>query len=266
MLEYLKIVPLESLISFESCPPERVNRSLEELTRIGRLKNPLLVSPFSDRYLLLDDSAVLFALKQAQVRHVPIQVATAETLQIRPWQKVVDGWSKADLMAFCQRFPRDIRLHDHVDQQASNNQAEIRFKNDGTIGLDFSSGSYLVRADMFARLYFDIARICNSYRAGISYESVDPFRDFPRASAVIFPPYFSLDELAGVAGHGLLLPRSLIRVDQPGRVLGIDYPMAILQERVSLEEKESFLRELVHLRLSNDCTAYYFGKVIFING
>jgi len=265
MVETLKIIPVDKVIAFESYSDERAAKISDEIERTGKLKNPLLVHPLDDKYLILDDSSILGAIKTLELTHLPAQIAQPATLSIHAWQLIVEGWEKDDLAAFCRRFPRQVRAAESSSGMLEAGQAEVRFSNRSIFRLAFLSRSCLVRADMCAKLSGVLARAKSCYRIKLNYNDGPPFREFPGASAAVFPPIFSLADLGRIALRGRLLPRGLVRIDQPDRVLGIDYAVSILRESVPVEEKESFLHQLLLWRMATDRIAYYNGSVYMFN-
>lgn len=265
MIENLKIISSDEIVQFESSSDERTEKLREEISRDGRLKNPLLVYPLKDKYLLLDDASILAALKSLDVSHIPVQLAKPGLLTVHSWQRMVEKWYQENLVSFCARFPRQVRLLKSTTGPLASHQAEIRFRNNTIMRVSFLSKSFLVRVDMSTKFIRLLMRAHKSYRTKIDFHNRNPFRGFGNASAAVFPPMFSLVELAKISAHDILLPHGLARVDQPGRVLGIDYALAILKDNVSAEEKESFLRHLIHMRMSSDRVAYYDGSVFMFN-
>ncbi|MEE9441214.1 MAG: hypothetical protein V3V99_00910 [candidate division Zixibacteria bacterium] len=265
MIDTLKIISIEQITAFENFSDEHANRQVHELKLLGNLRNPLLVYPMKDRFLLLDDSCALKVLNALNVDHVPVQIASKDKVSIYPWQKVVEGWHYVDLVKFCERFPRQIKIITDTTGKLRRDEAEFRFRDDRVVRLRFVSESFWVRADVYCKLCEDIAWSNKSYRARLEYNHRRQFKEFPKASAVIFPICFSIDELSEFAQKGVLLPRGIVRVDSPDRILGIDYSLAILREKVGAEDKESFLKELIEMRMKADRTTYYFGKVFVFN-
>jgi hypothetical protein len=263
MLDKLKIIPLDKIIAFEAPAEERVARLTEEIEGDGKLRNPLLVKPLDDRFLLLDDVSILTALDRLNLVHVPIQPADA-TLTARPWQRVVESWHIDDLLAYCRAFPRYVSLSADCGPLSSR-QAEIRFRDHAPYRLNFTSESFLTRCEMVGKLIASCGHAGGGFRAKLALDCPDPLLAFPQATAAVYPPFFSLEELAVIAGGHVRLPYGLIRIDQPGRILGIDYSLGILRERAPLEEKESFLKELIRIRMASDRTAYYDGYVLVLN-
>lgn len=263
MLDKLKIIPLDKIVAFEAPADDRVERLAAEIEEEGKLHNPLLVKPLDNRYLLLDDVAVLAALGRLNLRHVPIQPADA-SLAVRPWQRVVEHWQKEDLLAYLRAFPRQVSLSTGTGPLTSR-QAGVRFRDGGSYRLTFSSDSFFTRCDMICRLIASCGHAGGGFRAKLALDDPDPLRSFPQATAAVYPPFFSLDELAAIAGGHVRLPYGLIRIDQPGRILGIDFALEILQETAPLEEKEAFLKELIRMRMASDRTAYYDGYVLVLN-
>ncbi len=60
-------------------------------------------------------------------------------------------------------------------------------------------------------------------------------------------------------------PAGLIRFDYRSRIIGIEYPIKVLNESVSIREKERFLHDLVNFRLNNEQTEYIEGGVYLLN-
>lgn len=265
MIDTLKIISIEQITAFEDYSDEHANRQINELKLLGNLRNPLLVYPMKDKFLLLDDSCALKALKTLNVDHVPVQIASKDKVSIYPWQKVVEGWYYKDLIKFCDKFPRQIKIISDTTGELPRDEVEFRFKNDKVVRLKFISESFWVRSDVYCKLCEDIAWSNKSYRARLEHNHNQEFKKFPKASAVIFPICFSLDEISEFARKGIILPRGIVRVDSPDRILGIDYSLAILKEKVKIEDKESFLKELIEMRMKADRTTYYFGKVFVFN-
>jgi hypothetical protein len=262
MLDKLKIIPLDKIVAFEAPSEDRVDRLAAEIEEEGKLHNPLLVKPLDDLYLLLDDVAVLAALGRLDLKHVPIQPADA-SLAVRPWQRVVEHWHKDDLLAYQRAFPRQVALSDD-DGPLSSRQAGVRFRDKAAYRLTFTSESLFTRCDMICKLIASCGH-GGGFRAKLALDDPDPLRSFPQATAAVYPPFFSLDELAAIAHGHDRLPYGLIRIDQPGRILGIDFALAILREPAPLEEKEAFLKELIRIRMASDRTAYYDGYVLVLN-
>jgi hypothetical protein len=265
MIEKLKIIPTANIISFESPAKERADKLAHEIHREGKLRNPLLVWPLDEKYLLLDDVTILSALTHLQVSHVPVQLADSRDISVHAWQRLIKEYSAEDILAFCKLFPRQLRAISSATGILGNHQAEIRFRNGNRVRISVSSRSPLVRADICGKFYATLTRSHKTFRAKIDYHDPDPLGGYADASAVLFPPVFTLEELAEVASRGVLLPQGFTRIDQPGRVLGIDYALSILHENVAIDEKQSFLYELLRMRMSSDRIAYYNGAVIMFN-
>jgi hypothetical protein len=265
MIEKLKIIASDRIISFEHHSPERTAKLARDIERDGKLRNPLLVYPLDGQYLMLDDSSILEALRQLGAIHIPVQLAETTTLSVHPWQRVVEKWMPAEMMEFCVHFPRQIRVEKASEGGLRPSQIEVRFRDGSRQRLTFVSRSYLVRVDICARFFHHLTTRHKSYRVKLDYHEPDVLGGFAEASAAIFPPAFSLSELSDIGIRHIKLPQGIVRIDQPNRVLGIDYLLSILAEDVPAGEKESFLKQLLIMRMSSDRVAYYNGGVFMFN-
>jgi hypothetical protein len=265
MIDRLKIIPIDQILIFEVSSEERSAKLAAEITREGKLHNPLLVTPIGSQYLLLDDASVVAALKSMSIADVPVQLADHHTLSVHSWQRVVENWHKDDLKRFCDTFPRLIHLEKSLSIPLKTAQAEIHFRDRAQYRLTLRTLSTFVRSDMCACFCHNLEKSHGNFRAKIDRDDPEMFRHFPRASAVIFPPLFTIDELSALAIKEVHLPQGIVRIDQPGRVLGIDFSLAIMLEKVPREEKESFFKQMIRMRISSDRTAYYNGSVFMFN-
>ena len=262
MLDKLKIISSDQIMTFECPAYERIIKKADDIDKNGKLENPMLVQPIGDRYLLLDDTSILAALQRLKITHIPIQLANPKLVTLHPWQRISENWNKSDLLAFCRAFPRQLHLRENSKESLSPREAEIKFRDEGSCRLFFNSELLEIRADLCIKLLAGIER---SFRAKLNYNDRNPLADFPQASAAIYPPIFTLEELGRLADRGIQLPHGLVRIDQPGRILGLDYSLSILRESVSIEEKESFLRQMIRMRMVSGRVAYYDGYVLMFN-
>ena len=265
MIDSLKIIARDQIVSFEDYSDEHVSKLAHEIEADGKIHHPLLVYPLFDKYLLLDDACILKALEELDIAHVPVQLADTSTLSVHPWQRVVEDWNREDLYEFCAKFPRQIALQETFEGPIEPGQAEVRFRDGSAVRIKFVSDALLVRVDIYNKLSSEITRGHQSFRAKLDLFDKDPFAIFPKATAALFPPMFTIDELAYISVKSMQLAQGIIRIDQPGRVLGIDYSLSILKESAASEEKESFFRQLIQMRISSDRTAYYYGNVFMFN-
>ncbi|MCK5124980.1 MAG: hypothetical protein KAR42_01885 [candidate division Zixibacteria bacterium] len=265
MIDTLKIISRSQIISFETFSDEHVFKLTHEMDREGKLRNPLLVYPLFDKYLLLDDACILQALEALGINHIPVQVADEDTFSVHPWQRVVENWHKEDLLQFCRKFPRQLIVIEDFTEPLKSDMVEIRFKEDNPVRISFKSNAIMTRVDLFNKLCGEVMRGNQSFRANLSLYDTEPFEQFEKATAVIYPPVFTIDELAHIGVNDMPMVQGIVRIDQPGRVLGVDYSLSILKEEAAPEEKESFFRQLIKMRISSDRTAYYYGNVFMFN-
>ena len=266
MIKKLKIIPSAQVISFELPSEDRAVKIAQNINRDGKLKNPLLVYPLGDKYLILDDVSIVMALQLLEVIHLPVQLADASLLSVRPWQRVVNNCGREDLLEFCDKFPKQIRIDNSDHGELSSNQAEFRFPNKSRQRVTLTSKSYLIRSDICAKLLNHISCRHTSYRVKLDFNDSNVLRGFSEASMAVFPPYFSLPELAGLAIHDARLPQGIVRINQPNRVLGVDFSLSVLREKVPASEKELFLLQMLQMRISSDRVNYYDGGVFMFNG
>lgn len=65
--------------------------------------------------------------------------------------------------------------------------------------------------------------------------------------------------------NGFRLPSGFYHPDGICRVLGINYPIKVLKEKASIDDKQSFLHELIALRLESGRAESFSGGVFLLN-
>jgi len=78
-------------------------------------------------------------------------------------------------------------------------------------------------------------------------------------------PAFAFDDLVYAVNTESLFPHGIVDVSASFRLLDIDLPMNVLRAKTPVEEKELFLRDLLHLRQQSRRTSRYTGQVFVLN-
>jgi hypothetical protein len=78
-------------------------------------------------------------------------------------------------------------------------------------------------------------------------------------------PLFTLEDIGGAVTSGHLFPPNIISVWLDSRVLSLDFPMSVLRSEIPIEEKDSFLRDLITCREQAYKTACIEGHVYLLN-
>jgi hypothetical protein len=262
---YIRIVPLESVFPFEWTRTDDSAGSDVEEPRLFR--HPLLVTSLADKsYLLLDNTAEFAAAAEMNLPCLPVQFCREEKVQVSAQSLGLVNFYREDLTRQVARHPELFTVTNSRDDGPPNSIA---------LGFSFTGNE-----NVWAHLRYSSQRGCptaldNLFRAIISRGTYIPLveRKLPddavfrtaSLSGTVTMPVFSLDQLRTAAAADMLLPPDIVGVNTSLRILNIDFPLSVLRSNASLQDKESFLRDLILFREQSRRTTLVAGQVYLLN-
>ncbi len=235
----------------------------------GILRDPLLVTPLDDEgYLLLDDVRLYYSLIDAGVQHLPVQICPPVQLSVQTGPVGLIHFGPDDLMRVASRFPDRIELLQgdakHVDSPDILHLS-FEFANAPAIHAHIRHSSRSgcpVPLDALFRTIVDSGSYFLIPEGG---EEADLFEHVPYFTGSIILPHFDLEDLRCAVLSGRPFPPGLFQIQAACRVLGIDFPVQVLTDQSGVEDKQSFLAELIGLRARRRRIACYDGRVYRLN-
>jgi len=209
-LRNLRLVDLGCLILHEAHDEDRLIRLRERMKAEGEQRNPVIVSPHEDRFLVLDGAHRVRALAE-----IGSPVALVQTVD--PPEKA-EGW--AHLLGSMETAElRNLQGIEASEKPGHNPLAEVETVGDKTIFLSPTKEGLqgLVRA---------LWNLQSLYPKGVVHR-VDP-QDairLSKAEALIRYRGFTPGELAAIVDSGTVLPAGVTRFRVRERVLGVNYPL-----------------------------------------
>jgi hypothetical protein len=268
----LKIVPVQRLIVHEYTDPIRTEGLAERLREDGLLRNPPVVAPIpgSENYVILDGANRSSALAHIGCRDAVVQVVDYNNpdLELLAWNHLIAAPSAEDLVAPLRQVT-GLRMR-HVNLE----MARGLLVNRGVLAYVQPVKGQAVILEGGLNLE-DEAELLNSivgcYRGRLSYSRVKsddlkgllPFYDGV-AALVVFPA-FKPEEITRLAANGGKLPAGITRHVIPQRALRLNIPLAILQQDLPLEEKNSWLLHEIKLRLRKRQIRFYQEQVVLFD-
>jgi len=177
----------------------------------GEQRNPVIVSPHEDRYLVLDGAHRVRALGE-----IGSPLALVQTVE--PPEKA-EGW--AHLLGSMETAElRNLQGIEASEQPGHNPLAEVETVGDGTIFLSSAAEGLpgLVRA---------LWNLQSLYPKGVVVHRVEPNGAvrLSEGEAMIRYRGFTPEELAAIVDSGTVLPAGITRFRVRERVLGVRYPL-----------------------------------------
>ncbi len=262
----LKIVPRTQIVTIMESHADRTEYLTTAFAEAGYIFNPLLVVEVVDGvYLMTDDGSYLEALERLRVDFVPVQVVPVPDPPIMTGHIFLSQWNNDQFNEFQRIFPRDT--HIAVGDSANlENRIYARIKSwDGN---ELGAGIDLGKSHHASAILTDFVNFLRQ-RANI-------VKPTDRKSAVTGGKPDSgtvqmeignigFDEVLRLSQNGFLLPAGFYRPECLCRVLGINYPIKVLRENASVTDKQTFLHDLIALRMESGRAESFNGRVLLLN-
>ena len=252
MTPRFKVVRTAQIRPLMDYDEEKVLYLTETIAETGTINVPMPLLKISrNEYLLLQDSAMLEAAKRLEILALPAQINNSRTRIEIAAEIYSEGFTSDLIEHFTNEFPRETVVcsgkrelssyHDHVALGVSIN-------NDAEIYLGFrKTGGGSISTTLFD--FFDfVGKHCrythSIYSGHFRTANLKQSRHWSRLR-LIDPDIRDLKH----AGHlGYRFPASMLQFNTGYRIIGIDFPINILNEKVPEKEKERFLRDLISFR------------------
>ena len=209
-LRDLRLVDLGCLILHEAHDEDRLILLRERMQAEGEQRNPVIVSPHEDRYLVLDGAHRVRALAEIGSPLALVQKVDPPQ-KAEGWGHLVGGIKTTEL--------GNLQGIEASEKPGSNLLAEIETGGAGTIFLS-STGEGLLG---LVRALWNLQAL---YPRGVVHrvESDGAVR-LSEGEALIRYRGFTPGELAAIVDSGTVLPAGITRFRVRERVLGVCYPL-----------------------------------------
>jgi L-serine kinase (ATP) / ParB family transcriptional regulator, heme-responsive regulator len=243
-LEDLLLVDLGCLILHEAHDEDRLISLRQRIEAECEQRNPVIVSPHEDRYLVLDGAHRVRALGELGSRFALVQVVQPPE-KAEGWGHLLNGVGRAELDNIKGiEVSSDVPLAEVVT--AGGETLLLSAKENGFRGQ--------VRALWALRSF---------YPRGVVVRRVEPYGTarISGGEALIRYRSFTPAELAEIVDSGTVLPAGITRFRIQERVLGVRYPLDRMMDG-DLRTRNAELREFVERRWAENRVRYYGEPVV----
>jgi hypothetical protein len=243
-LEDLLLVDLGCLILHEAHDEDRLISLRKRIEAECEQRNPVIVSPHEDRYLVLDGAHRVRALGELASRFALVQVVQPPE-KAEGWGHLLNGVGRAELDNIKGiEVSSDVPLAEVVT--AGGETLLLSAKEHGLRGQ--------VRALWALRSF---------YPRGVVVRRVEPYGTarISGGEALIRYRSFTPAELAEIVDSGTVLPAGITRFRIQERVLGVRYPLDRMMDG-DLRTRNAELREFVERRWAENRVRYYGEPVV----
>ncbi len=267
MAPKFRIIRTAQILPLMAFDEEKVSYLIQNIAESESISIPIPLMEVADNfYLLLQDSAILEAAARLGITALPAQVSIRKSKTAVFGEIYAEGFTNDLIVRFTSEFPRDtmvltsrkdIRMYEKYDILA------INVNGDSDSFLAFRRG----REGHFSRLLLEfldfIGKHCR-YTQSI-YNGTFPTANLkqPRYWSRLRLENMSIDSLISAGQQGTLFPANMLHFDSGYRIIGVDFPVAILNEKVPVKEKEKFLKDLISFRFRT-CHPEFIGSGVFL--
>ncbi|RPI69304.1 MAG: hypothetical protein EHM43_02240 [Ignavibacteriae bacterium] len=275
----LRFVTPEAVLLHEETDPARVSRLRSSLEGELVLRNPPIAAAMPDgRYVVLDGATRTTALRELQVRHIPVQVVPylePET-RLEAWYHVLPDAAADQARAYVEHHASIVtRVDVETAREALNaRQATAALvESDGqalllTLHTDHawikSSAEPESAAGILRGLVGTYGGAGEIYRI-VHTDLVDIVQREDHCPCVVMFPTFTPDEIMGVASHQDLLPAGITRHLISGRVLNMNMDLDVLRRDQPLNEKNQWMRDWLTAKILAKKVRYYHEPVFIFD-
>lgn len=265
----LHVVHLDEIRTHEHFDNERVNDLAAHLEQTDTLMNPVIAVEWKERCVVLDGATRVAAFRKLEYPDIIVQLISADnnSLQMRVWNHAIYGAHKDALLTHLQKVSSTIMTIS--SKLVVQNALEDREALCGIVMAD--EEHYLVHASDDVDNTTALNDLVSAYtEIGGIRRMVDTDLDrvrteIPNLSALVLFPQLEISEVLQAAVWGQQLPAGITRFIVPGRVLRIHADLGRLRTNEPLEEKNTWLEELLSEKRAKRSVRYYQESVILLD-
>jgi hypothetical protein len=246
-LKDLRLVEPGCLILHEAHDEDRLARLKGRVEAEGEQRNPVIASPYEDRFLVLDGAHRVRAMSELGARFVLVQVVEPPE-RAEGWGHVVGG-----MESFGTQGTNGLLVSEGPDGEVV---AEVETPAGGTAFVLSREGGPLARS----RVMWDLQAL---YQKGAAVRRIEPDGAvrLSGGEALIRYAAFAPEELVEIVASGAVLPAGVTRFRVRERILGVRYPL----DRMMGGEPRARnveLRRFVVARWAENRVRYYREPVV----
>ena len=274
ILPHLEILPVEKLVLHEYHDHQRTPPIIRSIKEDGMLRNPPIVVPLTDdsgRFMVLDGANRITALRDMGVPHTIVQIVQADDpgLELTPWNHVIWG-TRPDILLDWARTVPSLNLLPCNEENLFRGLLDIRslailHLADGQIYTVYTQEIELVHRVKALNTLVNCYAKRTSMDRTTNY-TIEPLRSlYPDLSGLVLLPPYRVEDVLDLASQGQLMPTGSTRFTIAGRALHVKFPLGILENGQSLEQKRAWLQEWLKDSLSRRRVRYYAEPIFMFD-
>lgn len=246
----LEVIKIDDILVHEELDPSNSKELVNFLKKGQTLSNPIIVAALGGKkYIQLDGMNRIYSFKTLGLKTITAQIVdynNQEEIELSSWLHIFKGDLKK-FLDFIQLDKSMVVSQGKMDQVGHRFIKEKDFGRLCTLVTNKKEVFFISTGDNFSekikRLNYLVSFYKNNLSRGtlpytLNHDSIKLFfRQYPDDNIAVIFPTFTPQQIIECAKSGVLLPTGITRHLVKGRVLNINLPLSIFNEKKSLKEQ-----------------------------
>lgn len=244
----------------------RVERVMHSIQQDGILRNPVIVTPIKNGFVLLDGTNRLEAFRRLSIPYIPVQIVstTSPDVQLKSWAHQVSDAVEIDeeVQSLFQQFQAEVQVAKALSSFTPCEEKDylLSYITPRTSLTVYLKGRAVKKAALLNHFVNSLRKVDTLYRFNPEDEVT-----LRNTHQYAYYRVFRKDQIVEMAKKREKLPCGITRFQVAGRALGLDVPLSVLSRRETLEAKKSYLKKLLEERKKARKIRLYSEPVYIFN-
>ena len=247
----LEVIPIKDILVHEELDPSNSKELINFLKKSQNLSNPIIVAALGEKkYLQLDGMNRIYSFKMLRIKTISAQIVdynNQEEIELSSWLHIFNG----DIKKFLTFIEKDSSL---TVSQGNMSQVGHRYIKESDFGrlctiVTNKKGVYFIStagsfSEKIKRMNYLVSFYKNNLSRGalpytLNHDNIKVFfKQYPNDNIIVIFPTFTPQQIIESAKSGVLLPTGITRHLVKGRVLNINLPLSLFDNRSLQEQNE----------------------------
>ena len=246
----VEVILIKDILVHEELDPSNSKELINFLKKSQTLSNPIIVASLGGKkYLQLDGMNRIHSFKTLGIKTITAQIVDyndQEKIELSSWLHILKGDIK-EFLNFIKKDKSLIVSQGKMDQVGHRYIKEKDFGRLCTIVTNKKEVFFISTGGNFSekikRMNYLVSFYKNNLSRGalpytLNHDSIKNFfKQYPNDNVIVIFPTFTPQQIIESAKSGILLPTGITRHLVKGRVLNIDLPLSLFNNRKSLKEQ-----------------------------
>jgi hypothetical protein len=246
----LEVIPIENILVHEELDPSNSKELVEFLTKSQTLSNPIVVAPLGKgKYLQLDGMNRIHSFKMLGIKTISAQVVdynNQEEIELSSWLHIFNG----NIEKFLNSIKKDKTMTVSQGKMSQVGHRYIKEEDFGrlcTVVTNKKEVFFISTGGSFSEKIKRMNHVVSFYKNDLSrgplpytlnHDNVKVFfKQYPDDNIIVIFPTFTPQQIIESAKSGVLLPTGITRHLVKCRVLNINLPLGLFNNKKSLKEQ-----------------------------